>query len=250
MKRIQKVCIKKFFFAFAFVAALTVAAGGVAEAAACSTNRHVCVIKDLDETIVYKSHIRRNGWNPAREFWNDTAAWYIDYYKKIRKETFTNALPLLRIDTIDAIMEWGGGLLKTYDVVVFADDEICWLSWAGDDEWGASPCLSQVAKFKFYNDLVKSRLKKSIDELKDFPGGYQGMVGVDMPIFFMTFYTNNVPSKTFCSEIPSEKISESLAGKDWRSNIDEYDFDVKQYNKLADLFKSVRDLINTHKRSL
>ena len=152
------------------------------------------MVKDLKETVVFN--------NPAslsqRTSLASGAQWYIQYFQQARKEKLARIQSLFQIDSIRAILEWGGGLEKKYNLVLFTNDAICWISWGRNHE--------AFGKVAIDNKNLNRSITQKIDLLSRYNGGEELAYTHDRTVLFMTFYQNNAPYKTFYADFPDRVL--------------------------------------------
>ena len=149
----------------------------------------LCSIKPLDLTINFAD--LKDGWQ------NDFVAAVqenIKYFSLARQKKLAECVCFFKIEHIDAILEWGGGLQKRYFIYILSANNLHWISWCGDN----------VAMGRIQiNNYQYSELKRRVQKLSSFKGGIFTWAA-DRIIFYMTFYKNGIPKRTFYSDLPGE----------------------------------------------
>ncbi len=156
------------------------------------------IIKDLDETIVYKS-------TADYKRITESARYYADYYKDVRRDIISKALSILSLKPIDAVVEWCGGLSGCYIIVIIAGDSVSWIKWHGK-KFGDADSAASIGQFSYKNELLEKIIKTKINDLSDYQGSKSQWASIDTPIYYMTIYENNEPQRTFYLKSDGEPL--------------------------------------------
>lgn len=171
------------------------------------------LVKDLEDTAIFYDNP-----NISRKSFNNAAKENMDFFKDIRKKKILRLVSFFHINSINAILEWGGGLEKKYCIVIFSKDTIYWLTWIREND--------AMGKIRVENKNLIYSLDNKLKKLSDYTGGSLKAAS-DRIILFITFYKENLPQKTFCSDYPDKKN----------------EFENYLYNELACLIKMVKSII-------
>ncbi len=185
-----------------------------------------CVVEDLEKTIVYNPDK-----NSAQSNLIVTAQYFMNLYAKSRRDILSVVLPLFQLRSIDAVLEWGGGMTGFYTIVIIASDSICWIKWTGGEKFAENYFASTIGQVPLKNKYVARSFKEKINNLIDYCGSKPSRVSSEPSIFFMTFYKNNQPQKTFCSEIPRDDTVRDAILEKWQKNAEQSGYIVEPYSR-------------------
>ena len=178
-------------------------------------NPKICRVKNLEETIIFKD----NG-DFFDRYLADAARARIKQIGKTRTERISALISRFHIDSINAIVEWGGGLDQKYYVVILSENMIYLLSWGGDN--------ISFTKIRILDRRLKDFFEKKIEILFNYTGEAK-KISQEPFVLFMTFYKDCVPAKTFYSDFPD-------ANSPTESN-------SYHYNELGDLIKTLKETV-------
>lgn len=155
-------------------------------------SRFACrvVVKDLKDVIVFKDpdDPRDGGLTVA-------AREAVSRFRKSRYENIAKLISLFHIESLDAILEWGGGLSPVYHVILFSDGKIYRASW---DEKSVV-----FAKSGPDNESVNREIREKLENLSRWSGEAEKF-SADRTVLFMTFYGNGIPQKAFYADFPED----------------------------------------------
>lgn len=173
---------KKIIFPVIVVATIFLTASG--------NDMNSCMIRNLEDTVIFEEESPYSNRTGLTRDAKET----INYFKDSRKVLIAKLMSLFQIDSIQAVLEWGGGLEKRYYVLIFSEDTIYWLTWVKNRE--------SFGKVVIDNDGLCQSIKQRIEILSRYDGG-KGLMEVDeREVLFMTFYYNGTPYKTYYTDYP------------------------------------------------
>lgn len=156
-------------------------------------NAMISLVKQLEDIIVF-------GDSNAPDDLGVTVAAkeYVQYFKTSRKENILNLITFFHIDSIDAILEWGGGLRHEYYVIILSKDMIFFSCWIADNV--------SYTKIKLDNQVTIRTIKEKLDFISTCSGGAISSFSTDRKVFFITLYNNGHIKKAFYSDFPENNL--------------------------------------------
>lgn len=155
----------------------------------CSHEKQLMDVKPLEKTICYPQEDSR-----FQKRLTENAKWTISHFDRKRMEYFKILIDHYRISNPIAVLEWGGGLSKTYTICIISDQTYSLGTW--------NRIAERFGKITISKEQTQT-CKEMVQKLRNYKGEPLNIV-MESEFYglFMTFYEDNQPVYTFCLEFP------------------------------------------------
>ena len=160
-------------------------------------------IKLLQETVDFSKNIKSKN-ELIKNNLKDAAKYKATEYKDIRKKILEKLIDYYNINDPLILIEYAGGLIKRYNVIILTKSNIYFSYWdPGKESFGTI----KVNKYQ------QKSIQKNISVLKSFNGYCSGGIVDDRSVLFMTFYDKTKPIRAFYSDTHFKCKAEDLKNK-------------------------------------